>query len=717
MQILSSCRNMGGGMVLMLMVLSFLTVNASKGNDFNVGDIVEVTQSIKGNDSTSDAEFEIGAYLFVYAIKDGCLHVEEIKKINTENDGYKYINLALLAIDGINLRIHQERSEMKKNDKVLVYSSYSKTWVPAVIQKIGQKKEQKKITLSYTDESSNTVDYATPIIPELYKDLYSVSAETETQETTQGKKYTVKTDSDNDKTLEKDNIDEKIGWSYSTASTAAYTVYNADNDHYDSDMKDELDVEKKNLTSGPTDTALNNSSDKTSKNNKRKAKDMEEENNPKTKISKLVTLAKKKDEKFEDVVDNKTKRVVNVGYRATIPVWNTLLPEAVAAHRSEKASENIGIQWKFYGDYDFTKEMQEKIKSNIKQLIRDGVFNSQHPEGKKDVRICKSKSVVGEKGLCATDDLEPGEVIGLFNGKMYTREEIDNGSIRLSRERYLMSMEIPTSKYNFPENQVYIDPFQKSGKVNDCRKKIKCKLTEKDKKRLNMIWIEFDYQGFRYIAEVIIKPIRSGEEILTYYGDKYQCAENKKRNKIPHSEWTMIEFSPEMLENTQKLEKEYKNYPLKEKAAMFHNISYDANGQNFRCYYDMDTGPLEKRHVSVYNNQDFGMCIIGCLAKLKKYPHQFIGHPPNIAQVKITKKETENLKERIEKFNKENNIPDREKADEETKISQASRFYGVSYHKSNNRFTCSYREGNKTISFGRTGINGLTECILKCQDR
>jgi hypothetical protein len=58
-----------------------------------------------------------------------------------------------------------------------------------------------------------------------------------------------------DKTLEKDN--EKIGWSYSTVSTAADTY--AENDHYDSDMKDvesndeesdELYFEKKNPTSG-----------------------------------------------------------------------------------------------------------------------------------------------------------------------------------------------------------------------------------------------------------------------------------------------------------------------------------------------------------------------------------------------------------------------------------------------------------------------------------
>jgi len=169
---------------------------------------------------------------------------------------------------------------------------------------------------------------------------------------------------------------------------------------------------------------------------------------------------------------------------------------------------------------DLAKSQQKRIVKNVKACILEQVpkildHGGRGEEWKPGICV-KDSSVCGGLGLFAMQDFKAGMLIGLLLGKLMTEEEAEfyYGPGTRARERASYICSIPVG-----EETLIIDPFNFSSRVNHAG--ILGDSTPVDTE--NMAWVEIIYQGIPYIAEVVIRDIKTGEEILTNYGKSYHA--------------------------------------------------------------------------------------------------------------------------------------------------------------------------------------------------
>jgi hypothetical protein len=201
--------------------------------------------------------------------------------------------------------------------------------------------------------------------------------------------------------------------------------------------------------------------------------------------------------------------------------------DVTGANLNNQLTDNDKIDFKIFWPNDMypfydnknRKELQKTIKENLKKQM-PALLKTELSEGKIEDMIEVKSSKGKGKGLFAKKEFSPGDIIGLFNGPRYTAEEYDQLIKPFAREDYILVVDVKNKKNK--NEQLIIDPFYKSGMMNDCRSDLDELPTDKDLEAQNALWITFRYKKIVYIAEVAIKKIDRGKEILTYYGSQYQ---------------------------------------------------------------------------------------------------------------------------------------------------------------------------------------------------
>jgi hypothetical protein len=337
-------------------------------------------------------------------------------------------------------------------------------------------------------------------------------------------------------------------------------------------------------------------------------------------------------------------------------------------------------------------------------------IESENSEGKSNTAI--QNCDYGE-GIFATKNLKPCDIIGLFNGYRYTAEEAHK--IPASRYPYLLAMDM--LKYNDPTKtvSVYIDPFKKSEKVNDCRKNIHGEITDDDRERLNMVWIEFLYHGFKYIAEVIIKPVETNKQIFTYYGEDYKCEPEKQslanarktktNRKIKARSFELFPSKAlfDLLLKETKSKSDDESIKKAKQAIEYNNVRYFAKDDSFICEYTDDKTGYQ--HTLAQQKQEIKCFITNVQEKLKnlmKYPNT----PPEIAQRKEDTEIDMQIKLTYSAVEIEKQYWKIKEGDQKCAL-----FNNVHFIKASEMFFCSYSRQNQKVfsnkSFGK--------CIIGCQ--
>jgi len=127
---------------------------------------------------------------------------------------------------------------------------------------------------------------------------------------------------------------------------------------------------------------------------------------------------------------------------------------------------------------------------------------------------------INEGGLAVSKRFVPGELMGLFWGKlMTTKEAADYYGAAASpelRRRSCYHCTIEASELEF----LVIDPHELSGKVNHAGEIGRAEF-DRDPHE-NMRWLDIIYRNISYIAEIVTADIEKGGEVLTHYGPKWQ---------------------------------------------------------------------------------------------------------------------------------------------------------------------------------------------------
>jgi hypothetical protein len=138
----------------------------------------------------------------------------------------------------------------------------------------------------------------------------------------------------------------------------------------------------------------------------------------------------------------------------------------------------------------------------------------------------KQSEVEGVKTF-AKQTIEKYDAIGIWIGDLYGADDqwmFQLGGAKAHRNAYVVEL---NSKKR--EDAFILDPDIIHGAMNDCRdftnfQEAMGSLTEKEKQRFNVGWLEFKHYGVPYMAEIALKNIEiTGEakELFTYYGTKY----------------------------------------------------------------------------------------------------------------------------------------------------------------------------------------------------
>merc|ERR1712098_657950 len=142
-------------------------------------------------------------------------------------------------------------------------------------------------------------------------------------------------------------------------------------------------------------------------------------------------------------------------------------------------------------------------------------------------KIFVKQSEVEGVGAFAQRTIEKYEVIGIWRGDLYGADDqwlFQLGGAKAHRNAYVI--ELNSRKR---EDAFILDPDEIHGAMNDCRDfgnflEAMGSLTEKEKERFNVGWLEFKHFGVPYMAEIALKKIEitdEAKELFTYYGTKY----------------------------------------------------------------------------------------------------------------------------------------------------------------------------------------------------
>merc|ERR1712098_377024 len=142
-------------------------------------------------------------------------------------------------------------------------------------------------------------------------------------------------------------------------------------------------------------------------------------------------------------------------------------------------------------------------------------------------KIFVKQSEVEGVGTFAKQTIEKFEAIGIWRGDLYGADDqwmFQLGGEKAHRNAYVVEL---NSKKR--EDAFILDPEEIHGAMNDCRdfgnfQEAMGSLTDKEKQRFNVGWLEFKQYGVPYMAEIALKKIEitgDAKELFTYYGTKY----------------------------------------------------------------------------------------------------------------------------------------------------------------------------------------------------
>jgi hypothetical protein len=382
------------------------------------------------------------------------------------------------------------------------------------------------------------------------------------------------------------------------------------------------------------------------------------------------------------------------GLYGTEEVWKALAIKT--SKNKRKTQTNHVFKWEGVNLYEneYGKELIQSIKTKIKASM-ENFLTSVNSEGKPDEVVKIDKSQYGE-GPFANKDLNRGEVIGLFNGLLYT--ETEDYLIGRKRRSYLMSIDMPITDEPGKTILLYIDPFEKSGKVNDCRKNIHSKhKTTDDEEQQNMIWMNFTYDGLKYIAEVIVKNVRKGQEILTYYGEEYQISERP----IIFPQSSLFE----LLLKKEPTKEDIDQIKKSKKAMKYNYIHYSTKINEFRCSYS----DFQSNRHTVSRGKHFEDCQRNALFRYKNNPHAKCFPLDNIAECK---KELE-INNQIELLYLALEIE--EKYQHIKEHSKKCSLYNNIHYRNEGVFQCTYSETDKDSTRTVFTNRFFGKCIIGCQ--
>lgn len=165
-----------------------------------------------------------------------------------------------------------------------------------------------------------------------------------------------------------------------------------------------------------------------------------------------------------------------------------------------------------------TKKQQKKALKRLQKRLENIIpkaLEVTYGEFKPDVEI-KESTVCSGLGMFAKKDFIIGDVIGLFLGKLMTEEEAayyyGPATRKRARAKYIYS-------FLAGGETLVIDPYNYSSRVNHAGELGNSQPVETE----NMAWVELIHKnGIPYVAEVVIRNIKCGDEILTNYGESYR---------------------------------------------------------------------------------------------------------------------------------------------------------------------------------------------------